>query len=179
MSESIEQDLRYPIGRLKFEAEINPDMISSYIHDLEEAPANLRKAVEGLSEAQLDSPYRPGGWTIRQVVHHLPDSHLNSYIRFKLALTEDNPVIKPYDEKKWADLADTINTHILTSVELLKNLHTRWVNLLKSLSPADFKKTFRHPELGMISLEKTLAIYAWHSKHHIAHINSLRKRMGW
>jgi hypothetical protein len=179
MSESIEQDLRYPIGRLNFESEINADMISSYIQDLEEAPANLRNAVEGLSEAQLDSPYRPGGWTIRQVVHHLPDSHLNSYVRFKLALTEDNPVIKTYDEKKWADLADTFNTDIFVSVELLTNLHSRWVNLLKSLCRDDFKKTFRHPELGLISLEKTLAIYAWHSKHHIAHIVSLRKRMGW
>jgi uncharacterized damage-inducible protein DinB len=179
MTDSIEQDLRYPIGRFKIEEEITPSMIKSFIRDIEETPDNLRKAVEGLSDAQLDTPYRPGGWTVRQVVHHLPDSHINSYIRFKLALTEDNPVIKPYNEAKWAELPDTFSTPISISIDLLMNIHIRWVNLLTSLSPSDLNRTFRHPESGLLSLGKAIALYAWHGKHHIAHITSLRKRNDW
>jgi hypothetical protein len=179
MAESIEQDLRYPIGHLNIETEITRDMIISFIHDIKMLPDNLRNAIEGLSLAQLNTSYRPGGWTISQVVNHLPDSHMNSYIRFKLALTENNPVIKPYDESKWAELADSFNTPVSISVDLISSLHARWVNLLNSLSPDDFKKSFRHPEVGLVSLEKALAIYAWHGKHHVAHITSLRQRMSW
>jgi len=134
--------------------------------------------VAGLSEPQLDTPYRPGGWTVRQVVHHVPDSHINSYVRFRLALTENEPTVKPYDESRWAELADSRTAHIETSLALLESLHERWVLLLRSLSPADFRRQFRHPELGAVSLEKNLALYAWHGRHHVAHITSLRERMG-
>ncbi len=133
----------------------------------------------GLSPEQLDTPYRPGGWTVRQVVHHVPDSHINSYIRFKLALTEPEPTIKPYDEALWAELADTPATPVEVSLTLLDSLHGRWVPLLRSLSGADFARQFRHPELGMVRLDGNLALYAWHGRHHVAHITSLRERMGW
>jgi len=179
MTDLNEQEYRYPIGRMKIEGEITPEMIKSFIRDIEAAPDNLRKAIEGLSDEQLNTPYREGGWTIRQVVHHLPDSHLNSYIRFKLALTEDNPIVKPYFESRWAELPDSFNTPVSISVELFANLHARWANLLNSLSPADFKRTFRHPESGQVNLERTVAIYAWHGKHHIAQITSLKQRKGW
>ncbi len=142
-------------------------------------PANLRSAVKGLSDAQLDTPYRAGGWTVRQVVHHVPDSHLNSYVRFKLALTEDEPTIKPYAEDRWAELADTKSTPIEVSLTLLESLHDRWVRLLRSLSTEDWKRTFRHPDLGAMNLEKTLALYAWHGRHHVSHVTELRKREGW
>lgn len=179
MTDSVEEDYRYPIGRFKIEGEITPEMIKLFIRDIKEAPASLRKAIEGLSDEQLDTQYRTDGWTVRQVVHHLPDSHMNSYIRFKLALTEDSPIIKPYFEAKWAELPDTFNTPVSVSVELLSSLHNRWVNLLNTLSAADLKKTFSRPDSGLVTLEKTVAIYAWHGKHHIAQITSLRKRMGW
>ena len=136
-------------------------------------------AKEGLTPQQLDTPYRDGGWTVRQVTHHVPESHMNAYIRFKLALTEDVPTIKPYAEDRWAQLADTQSTPIDVSLALLESLHTRWVRLLRSMTPDDWKKTFRHPELGLVPLEKNLAIYAWHGKHHVAHVTELRKRMGW
>ena len=143
------------------------------------APANLRAAVEGLNKEQLDTPYRDGGWTVRQVVHHVPDSHMNAYIRFKLALTEHEPVIKPYDEAAWAELPDTRETPIEASLAMLENLHDRWVYLLESMSDADFSKQFRHPDLGVMPLEKNLALYAWHGRHHVAHITSLRERKEW
>jgi uncharacterized damage-inducible protein DinB len=149
------------------------------VTEIEQAPAQLRSAVSGLEAAQLDTPYRPGGWTVRQVVHHLPDSHLNSYVRFKLALTEEEPLIKPYDEAAWAELADTRDTDIAVSLTLLDSLHQRWTVLLRSLASTDWRKTFRHPELGTMSLEKTAALYAWHGRHHVAQITSLRERMGW
>ena len=149
------------------------------IQEIADTPANLRASVAGLSAEQLDTPYRPGGWTVRQVVHHVPDSHMNSYVRFRLALTEDEPTIKPYDESRWAELADSRTARIETSLALLESLHERWVLLLRSLSPADFRRQFRHPELGVVSLEKNLALYAWHGRHHVAHITSLRERMGW
>ncbi len=133
----------------------------------------------GLSAAQIDTPSRPEGWTVRQVVHHLPDSHMNSYVRFKLALTEDEPTIKPYAEDRWAELADTRFTPIETSLTLLESLHERWVALLRSLTPEQWKRNFRHPELGLMSLEKTLALYAWHGQHHVTQITSLRERNGW
>jgi uncharacterized damage-inducible protein DinB len=135
--------------------------------------------VKGLTDEQLDTPYRSGGWTVRQVVHHVPDSHLNSYVRFKLALTEDNPTIKPYEEGRWAELSDSNSTPVEVSLTLLESLHDRWVRLLRSLTPEQWKRTFRHPELGEMTLEKTLALYAWHGKHHVAHITELRKERSW
>ena len=150
-----------------------------WIAEVAEAPAKLRVAVAGLSNEQLDTPYRDGGWTVRQVIHHVPESHMNAYIRFKLALTENEPTIKPYDEAAWAETPDVRETPIEVSLALLENLHTRWVVLLKSLSDADFRRQFRHPELGVVPLEKNLALYAWHGNHHVAHITSLRERKQW
>jgi uncharacterized damage-inducible protein DinB len=172
-------DLRYPVGKFKYDGPPSEEQKIAYLNDVAATPVNLRAAVKGLSEAQLDTPYRPGGWTVRQVIHHVPDSHMNSYVRFKLALTEDEPTNKPYAEDKWAQLADTKATPIEVSLTLLDSLHDRWVRLLRSLKPDDWKKTFRHPELGAMTLEKTLALYAWHGRHHVAHITELRKRMSW
>jgi hypothetical protein len=170
-------DLRYPIG--KFDGVYSEEQKPQYLADIEQTPARLRAAVNGLSPAQLDTPYRPAGWTVRQVVHHLPDSHMNSYVRFKLALTEDEPTIKPYAEDRWAELADTKATPIETSLTLLESLHSRWVALLRSLTQKQWERSFRHPELGLMSLEKSLALYAWHGRHHVAHIIELRKRNEW
>jgi uncharacterized damage-inducible protein DinB len=167
-------DLRYPIGRFSFPESTTPEQRRDWIREMADAPARLRAAVSGLSEPQLDTPYRPGGWTVRQVVHHLPDSHINSYVRFKLALTEDTPTIKPYDEALWAKLPDAVATPIETSLRLMEGLHGRWVGLLESMSDTDFSRAFRHPEIGMVRLDQNLALYAWHGKHHVAHINSLR-----
>lgn len=172
-------DLRYPIGNFKWEGAATEEKRRQFIAAIEEAPAQLRAAVEGLSAEQLDTPYRPGGWTVRQLTHHVPDSHLNAYIRFKLALTEDEPTIKPYDEKLWAELADSQTTPIEASLTLLESLHRRWVVLLRSLGPAEFARQFRHPERGAMTLDQTLGLYAWHGRHHVAHITSLRERMGW
>jgi hypothetical protein len=176
-------DLRYPIGKFHYEAALSAEQKEEQkqkcLSDIEQAPVNLRAAAEGLSNAQLDTPYRPEGWTVRQVVHHVPDSHMNAYVRFKLALTEDEPTIKPYAEDRWANLADTKTTPIEVSLVLMDSLHTRWVQLLRSLSPEDFKRTLRHPELGVMDLDKVLAIYSWHSRHHVAHITGLRERNRW
>jgi len=172
-------DLRYPIGKFTYNGSLTDDQKQKFLDDIAQAPANLRAAVKGLSEQQLDTPYRPDGWTVRQVAHHVPDSHLNAYARFKLALTEDEPTIKPYAEDRWAQLADTQATPVEVSITLLDSLHDRWVRLLRSLKPEDWKRTFRHPELGLVSLEKNLALYAWHGRHHVAHITSLRERNGW
>ena len=172
-------DLRYPIGKFHFEGPLTESQKRASLDDIARAPANLRAAVKGLSDVQLDTAYRPGGWTVRQVVHHVPDSHLNSYVRFKLALTEDEPTIKPYAEDRWAELADTKSTPIEVSLTLLESLHDRWVRLLRSLTPEEWKRTFRHPELGAMTLEKTLALYAWHGRHHVTHITSLREREQW
>jgi len=150
-----------------------------WIDEIAAAPAQLRAAVVGLTDDQLDTPYRPGGWTVRQVVHHVPESHMNAYVRIKLALTEDQPTIKPYDEALWAELPDVGDTPIEVSLELLDSLHDRWVRLLRLLSEQQWTRTFRHPEMGLMTVEKTLALYAWHGKHHVAHITSLRERNGW
>jgi uncharacterized damage-inducible protein DinB len=155
------------------------ESIRRAIDEIAEAPGKLRAAVEGLSAEQLDTPYRPDGWTVRQVVHHVPDSHLNSYCRFKLALTEDEPAIKAYQEDRWAELDDSRATPIEVSLALLESLHLRWVTLMKSLAPDEFNRTFRHPEIGVVSLAKNACLYAWHGRHHTAHITSLRDRMGW
>jgi uncharacterized damage-inducible protein DinB len=172
-------DQRYPIGKFHFDGPTTKEQKEAMIDQIAEAPSNLRAAVKDLSDAQLDTPYRPDGWTVRQVAHHVPDSHLNAYVRFKLALTEDEPTIKPYAEDRWARLADTQATPIEVSLAMLDNLHDRWVRLLRSLQPEDWKRTFRHPELGLVSLERNLALYAWHGRHHVAHITSLRERNGW
>ena len=172
-------DLRYPIGEFKFEAPLAQDQRQASIEKIEQTPARMRAAVAGLNDEQLDTPYRPEGWTVRQVVHHVPESHLNSYIRFKLAITEDEPVIKPYFEDRWAELDDARQAPIALSLDLLETLHGRWVWFLRSLKEKDWQRTFRHTELGVVNLDKTVALYAWHGQHHVAHITSLRERMGW
>ena len=173
------EELRYPIGRYTPEGTVTLELMEQWIRELEAAPANLRTAVTGLTPEQLDTPYRPDGWTVRQVVHHVPDSHMNGYIRFRLALTEDQPIIKPYHEDLWANLHDAKYNPVEPSLALLEALHTRWCMLLRSLAPLDFKRAFRHPESGDVSLEAALALYAWHGKHHVEHIARLRERMGW
>jgi len=171
-------DPRFPIGKFHRPSENTPELRARHIADLEHAPRSLRQAVQGLSEAQIDTPYRDGGWTVRQVVHHVPDSHMNSYIRFKLALTEDNPTIKPYAEDLWAQLPDS-KLPVEVSLRMLELLHERWVVLLKSMDEAAWKRTFRHPDLGEMPLPAALALYAWHGRHHIAHVTALREKMGW
>jgi hypothetical protein len=172
-------DLRYPIGKFDPSGSIPEAMRSDLVQEIAEAPANLRKAVEGLNQQQLGTPYREGGWTVRQVAHHLVDSHLNAYVRFKLALTEDHPTIKPYHENLWAELYDAKNAPVETSLALLEMLHERWVMLLRNFAPPDFKRTFAHPEHGTRDLEYLLRLYSWHGRHHVAQITSLRKRMNW
>ncbi len=172
-------DFRYPVGRFRFPDAVSAEELAGFIEQIAEAPARMRAAVSGLDNAQLDTPYRQGGWTVRQVVHHVPDSHMNSYVRFRLALTEDNPVIKTYEEARWAELADARAMPIEPSLVLLASLHARWVPLLRSLGEADWKRGFRHPELGPVRLEQNAALYAWHGRHHVAHIIALRERMGW
>jgi uncharacterized damage-inducible protein DinB len=176
-------DLRYPIGTFEWiPPESEEQMSERRLHSvdvLSKLPLEMRAAVKGLSAAQLDTPYRPDGWTVRQVVHHVPDSHMNAYARFKLALTEDHPSVKTYQEAEWAKLPDSSITPIEVSLQLLAALHSRWVDLLRSLRPSDFARTLYHPERGVFTLDQMLAMYAWHSAHHTAHITSLRERMGW
>jgi uncharacterized damage-inducible protein DinB len=172
-------DPRYPIGKFSFEGPLNEEQKARFLDDIEQTPARLRAAVKGLSEQQLDTPYRDGGWTVRQVVHHVPDSHLNSYIRFKLALTEEEPTIRPYMEDRWAELPEAKSAPIELSLSLLEDLHKRWILMLRAIEPAEWKRTFRHPEIGSMTLEKNLALYAWHGRHHVAHVTALRERRGW
>jgi uncharacterized damage-inducible protein DinB len=172
-------DLRFPIGHFSAPATSIPGIRSAQIQTLRRLPERLRAAVKDLSETQLDTPYREGGWTARQLVHHVADSHVNCYVRFKLALTEDWPTIKPYDEAAWAELPDSHKLPIETSLVMIQVLHERWVALLESMSEADFNKGFNHPERGRQDLATTLALYDWHSRHHTAHITSLRTRQGW
>jgi uncharacterized damage-inducible protein DinB len=169
-------DPSYPIGKFSFDGDVSEAARAARIADIAATPRLLRAAVEGMSERQLDTPYREGGWTVRQVVHHVPDSHLNAYVRFKLALTEDAPTIKPYDEAAWAALSDSRDTPIAVSLTLLDALHQRWVTLLRAMSPADFSRTFVHPEHGRsMSLDQVLALYSWHGKHHVAHVKQVGK----
>src|SRR5665213_4423078 len=170
-------DLRYPIGKRVPRASHTAESRAAALQTIAETPAKLRKAVTGLTEAQLDTPYRPGGWTVRQVVHHVADSHMNAYIRTRLALTEDNPPVKPYDEAKWAELADK-TMPIDGSLNIIDAVHARWMCILESLSADEFSRTMFHPEHGKISLDSLLAIYAWHGPHHTAHVTELRKRSG-
>jgi uncharacterized damage-inducible protein DinB len=173
------QDLRFPIGKFQRPAELDAKGRADAIESIARTPARLREAVKGLTSEQLDTPYRPDGWTVRQVVHHVPDSHLNAYIRFKLALTEDVPTIKPYDETAWAELPDVAAVPIATSLALLDAVHERWLAILRAMEPGDFARQLIHPESGRQSLDQVLALYAWHGPHHTGHVTSLRKRMGW
>lgn len=172
-------DPRFPIGKFEWKGALSSEQRKQCIADIEKTPADFRAAVRGLSDQELDTPYREGGWTVRQLVHHVPDSHLNSYVRFKLALTEEEPTIMAYDEKLWAELPDSRETPVETSLALLDNLHRRWVVVLRSMKAPDFSRKFRHPEHGAVTLDWAVALYAWHGRHHTAHITALRKRMGW
>jgi uncharacterized damage-inducible protein DinB len=174
-----EIDLAYPIGRFQRPPHIDDALREGFISEIAGAPAALSNAVRGLTDDRLDAPYRPNGWTIRQVVHHLPDSHMNAYVRFKLALTESEPTIRPYDEALWAKLPDAAAGPIGLSLSLLVCVHDRWLACIRELPAAAFGRTFHHPESGTMSLNEQLAFYAWHGKHHTAHITSLIERMGW
>ena len=172
------EDPRYPIGKFVPERDPTPEKRAAMIRDITAMPAGLRAAVNGLTPAQLDTPYRDGGWTVRQLVHHVADSHMNSFVRFKLALTEEKPQIKPYDQDAWVTLPDA-HGDITSSLAILDGLHARWAALLLSLKGSDFSKTFLHPENGPTTLDRALQIYAWHGKHHTAHVTALRSREGW
>jgi hypothetical protein len=172
-------DLRYPIGPLQLEDEITDARRRHYIDEFEKTPANLHEAVKGLSSTQLDTPYRPGGRTIRQVAHHLADTHINAYVRFKLALAEESPVVKSYDQERWSEFTDSLTAPVEASLSIFEGLYRRWTFLLRSLRPEDFARTFRHPDKGIIRLDGYLGICVWHGHHHIAHIKSLRQRMNW
>jgi len=177
------EDLRYPLGKFEWVPPENEQQMGKrrehYIDVVAKLPENFATALKGLSPEQLDTPYRPGGWTVRQLAHHVPDSHANAYVRFKLALTEYEPTIKPYKEDMWAKLADTARTPIEVSLQMLTAIHTRWVTLLRAMDSSDYARTLRHPEMGVLDLNRMLGLYAWHSAHHTAHITGLRKRMGW
>jgi hypothetical protein len=172
-------DPRYPIGRFQMPDAVAAAERERLITDVETLPAALAKVVTRLSGPQLDTPYRTEGWTLRQVVHHIADSHMNAYVRYRLALTEEEPVIKPYDEAAWARLSDAQDGPIDVSMALLSALHTRWVALMRTLKPSQWERTFRHPERGRVRLDQTLAMYAWHGRHHLAHIQGTRARSGW
>ena len=171
-------DLRYPIGKFDSGREVTPELRKEFIQTITDLPQNITKAVEDLHDEQLDTPYRPEGWTVRQTVHHVADSHLNSYCRFKLAVTEEKPTIRPYYEDRWAELADS-KLPINVSLNIIEGIHTRWVVLLDSFSEEDFAKELIHPESGVWTVDKFLGLYDWHSKHHTAHIMKLRERNGW
>jgi len=172
-------DLAYPVGKCEYPEIVSAEMRNRYIQEIAAAAAHFREAVRGLTDPQLDTPYRPGGWTVRQVIHHVPDSHMNAYVRFRLALTENEPVIKPYDQERWAELKDARTEPVEASLQLIDALHRRWVVLLNSMSDADFARQFRHPEIGVMRLDTYLASYGWHCRHHAAQIKGLRDRMGW
>jgi uncharacterized damage-inducible protein DinB len=177
-AEAASKDLRYPVGEFDKNIEITPEKRSEFIEIIKDLPKKMAQAVEGLSDEQLDTPYRPEGWTLRQTVHHVADSHINSVCRFKLAMTEENPTIRPYFEDRWAELSDS-KMPVDVSLKILEGIHRRWAVLLESLTDEDFQKTLIHPESGEFTIEKLLALYAWHSRHHTAHITKLRERRGW
>jgi len=173
------EQLRFPIGRFDPDRELTAELRLAALDAIAATPARMRAAIEGLTPEQLDTPYRDGGWTVRQLVHHMPDSHVNAYVRFKLALTEDSPTIKTYDEAAWARLPDSTDTPIDVSLSFLEALHLRWDRLMRAMSPADFERTVQHPEWGNLDLNSMVRLYEWHGRHHAAHITSLRGRMGW
>ncbi|HVE55561.1 MAG TPA: bacillithiol transferase BstA [Pyrinomonadaceae bacterium] len=177
-AEAVNKDLRYPVGEFDPSVEVTPELRKEYIQTIADLPKRITEAVAGLSEEQLETPYRPEGWTVRQTVHHVADSHINSLCRFKLALTEENPTIRPYFEDRWAELADS-RLPVDVSLKLLEAVHLRWSALLDSLTEEDFKRLLVHPDSGEWTIEKFLALYAWHSRHHTAHITHLRERKGW
>ncbi len=180
MPQTTSPDLRFPIGRFTPPiGSLDDRERERCIAQIAATPEELRRAVDGLSAEQLDTPYRPDGWTVRQLVHHVPDSHMNAYVRFKLALTEEEPLIKAYEEDRWAKLPDTQSTPITISILLLESLHARWVQLLRHMTAADFARTLKHPEHGSMRLDRMLALYAWHGPHHVAHVTALRSRQGW
>ena len=172
-------DLRYPVGACEWPAEVSVEERRRNLRDIAELPAKLREAVAGLAPQHLDIPYREGGWTIRQIVHHIPDSHMNSYVRFKLALTEDQPTIKPYDEKLWAEIPEARTAPIEISLAMTDALHGRWSLMLDNMTDADFERSIRHPEIGVLKLKSMVAGYGWHCQHHVAQIVATRRRMGW
>ena len=172
------EDLKFPIGKFQLPQSTVAADRQSWIRDIADTPRQMRQAISGLSESQLDTPYRPEGWTVRQVVHHVPDSHMHSFLRMKYALADHEPEIKPYDEASWARLPDA-TAPVGPSLNLLDALHVRWMALLEAMRAEQFSRAFRHPELGLRTLHQTLALYSWHGRHHVAHITSLRKRMGW
>ena len=171
--------LRYPIGNFNPAKETSEELIKNCITKIENIPVSLKRAIEGLTVEQLDTPYRPEGWTVRQVVHHIADSHINAFVRFKLALTEEKPTVKTYAEERWAELPDSKDAPVEISLSLVEAIHDRWIILLNSLALPDFKREFLHPDLGNVPLEITVQLYAWHGSHHIAQITSLRERMKW
>ena len=173
-------DLRYPVGPFEWPKTVSREEREQHIGEIAAAPARFRAAVKGFDDHQLDTPYRDGGWTVRQVVHHFADSHMNAYVRFRLAITEEGPTVKPYDEAKWAELTDARTMPVEVSLRLIESLHERWVTLLRSFSDADFARILHHPEYaGTVRLDTYLAQYGWHCRHHAAHITGLRERMGW
>ena len=172
-------DPRYPVGRFQAPERVDAALRTAFVEQIAAAPAAARAAVTGLSARQLDAPYRDGGWTVRQVVHHLPDSHVNAYTRFKLALTEDEPLIKTYEEASWAELPEARVADVAISLALLDALHVRWVTAIRVLPREAFARTLRHPDLGVMSIDVLLALYAWHGRHHVAHVTALRERMAW
>ena len=171
-------DLRYPIGDFNWEEKSIPSR-QELIEKIATLPQRLRASVQALSENQLETPYRPDGWTVRQVVHHVADSHMNAYIRFRLGLTEDAPTIKPYDEAAWAELSDAKTAELEVSLSLLDGIHERWTSLMRTLPEESFARTFVHPDNGAMTLATQLRLYDWHGSHHVAHIEALRKREGW
>jgi uncharacterized damage-inducible protein DinB len=174
-----DSDPRFPTGRFTFDPDVTPEKRRAAIATIKATPAALRAAVNGLAEVQLDTPYRDGGWTVRQVVHHVPESHMNAFTRFKLALTEDNPTIRPYEEDRWVKLGDVPRAPIATSLALLDALHERWGILLDVMTDADFRRPLTHPQSGAMTLDRMLQLYAWHGPHHTAHITTLRRHRGW
>ncbi|MEP7146398.1 MAG: YfiT family bacillithiol transferase [bacterium] len=174
------EKLKYPVDRYNPPQTITEENLKSYISDIEKLPENLKNLVSNFSDEKLNTKYRPDGWTVRQVIHHIGDSHMNAIIRFKLALTEDVPIIKPYFEDKWAELGDYKNTPVNVSLSLIESIHKRWIDILKTMEKKDFEKSFFHPEHGKeFSLDEITGMYSWHGKHHYAHIDELRKRMNW
>ena len=179
MSNAIASDPRYPVGKFSHEGPVPAEQRTQYLEQVAQAPAKLRAATQGLSDVQLDTPYRDGGWGPRQVVHHVADSHMNAFIRFKLSLTEDNPTIKPYAEDLWAELPDGKSLPPEVSLAILDNVHRRWITLLRAMKETDWARTFTHPAMGVRRLDQSLALYAWHGRHHVAHITALRQEKGW